>query len=42
MYAQIVIVHKCAFGCGEKTVTPIDKINGWVMKYDGQTVTLRP
>lgn len=37
-----VIVHKCACGCGEKTVTPIDKINGWVMKYDGQTVTLRP
>lgn len=37
-----VIVHKCACGCGEKTVTPIDKINGWIMKYDGQTVTLRP
>ena len=37
-----VIVHKCACGCGEKTVTPIDKENGWIMKYDGQTITLRP
>ena len=37
-----VIVHKCACGCGEKTVTPLDKINGWTMKYDGQSVTLRP
>lgn len=37
-----VAVHLCACGCGEKTVTPIDKVNGWVMKYDGQTVTLRP
>lgn len=37
-----VIVHKCACGCGEKTVTPLDKNNGWIMKYDGQSVTLRP
>ena len=37
-----VIVHKCACGCGEKTVTPIDRNYGWIMKYDGQTVTLRP
>ena len=37
-----VIVHKCACGCGEKTVTPIDKKYGWIMKYDGQTITLRP
>ena len=37
-----VIVHKCACGCGEKTVTPLDKNNGWVMKYDGQSLTLRP
>lgn len=37
-----VIIHKCACGCGEKTVTPIDKENGWTMKYDGQTITLRP
>lgn len=37
-----VIVHKCACGCGEKTVTPIDKKYGWVMKYDGETITLRP
>ncbi len=37
-----VIVHKCACGCGEKTVTPIDKKYGWKMTYDGQTITLRP
>ena len=37
-----VIVHKCACGCGEKTVTPLDKNNGWIMKYDGQSITLRP
>ena len=37
-----VIVHRCACGCGEKTVTPIDKKYGWIMKYDGQSITLRP
>lgn len=37
-----VIIHQCACGCGEKTVTPIDKKNGWVIKYDGETITLRP
>lgn len=37
-----VIVHMCACGCGEKTVTPIDKKFGWVMKYDGQAITLKP
>lgn len=37
-----VIVHKCACGCGEKTVTPLDRNNGWIMKYDGQSITLRP
>lgn len=37
-----VIVHKCACGCGEKTVTPIDQKYGWKMIYDGQTITLRP
>lgn len=37
-----VIVHRCACGCGEKTVTPIDKKYGWKMTYDGQTITLRP
>jgi len=37
-----IIVHKCACGCGEKTVTPLDKEHGWIMKYDGQTITLRP
>lgn len=45
LYACIdcnVIVHKCACGCGEKTVTPIDKEYGWKMTYDGQSITLRP
>lgn len=37
-----VIVHKCACGCGEKTVTPIDRKHGWIMQYDGQTISLRP
>lgn len=37
-----VIVHKCACGCGEKTVTPIVQKYGWKMTYDGQTITLRP
>lgn len=37
-----VIVHKCACGCGEKTVTPIDRKYGWIMQYDGQTITLKP
>ena len=37
-----VIVHKCACGCGEKTVTPINKKNGWKIIYDGESITLRP
>ena len=37
-----VIVHRCACWCGQKTVTPIDKKYGWVIKYDGQAITLRP
>lgn len=37
-----VIVHRCACGCGERTVTPIDKKYGWKMIYDGQSITLRP
>lgn len=37
-----VIVHRCACGCGERTVTPIDKKDGWKMTYDGQSITLRP
>ena len=37
-----VVVHKCACGCGDKTVTPIDKKYGWEFIYDGQAITLRP
>lgn len=37
-----VIVHNCACGCGERTVTPINKERGWLMIYDGQTITLKP
>lgn len=37
-----VIVHRCACGCGEKTITPIHSKYGWIMRYDGETITLRP
>lgn len=36
-----VVIHKCACGCGEKVVTPIDP-KGWVLTYDGDTVSLTP
>ena len=36
-----VAVHKCACGCGEKVVTPIDP-KGWILTYDGDTVSLSP
>lgn len=36
------VIHKCACGCGEIISTPLDKKYGWVMKYDGQAITLRP
>ena len=36
------VVHKCACGCGEIISTPLDKKHGWIMQYDGETVTLSP
>lgn len=36
------VVHKCACGCGEIISTPLDKTHGWIMQYDGETVTLSP
>ena len=36
------IIHKCACGCGELISTPLDKKHGWIMQYDGETVTLSP
>lgn len=36
------VIHKCACGCGEIISTPLDKKYEWVMKYDGEAVTLSP
>lgn len=36
-----VVIHKCACGCGEKVITPIDP-KGWALTYDGETVSLSP
>lgn len=36
------VIHKCACGCGEVISTPLDKKHGWIMQYDGETVTLSP
>ena len=36
------VIHKCACGCGEMISTPLDKKHGWIMQYDGETVTLSP
>lgn len=36
------VIHKCACGCGEIISTPLDKKYGWVMQYDGETVSLSP
>lgn len=34
-------VHKCACGCGNKTVTPISPID-WELTYNGKSVSLNP
>lgn len=36
-----VAIHLCACGCNEKVVTPIDP-SGWIMTYDGDSVSLCP
>lgn len=34
-------VHKCACGCGNKTVTPLSPTD-WELKYNGVSVSLNP
>ncbi len=34
-------VHKCACGCGNKTVTPLSPTD-WELKYNGESVSLSP
>lgn len=36
------VIHKCPCGCGEIISTPLDKKYGWIMQYDGETVSLSP
>lgn len=36
------VIHKCPCGCGELVSTPLDKKYGWIMQYDGDTVSLSP
>lgn len=37
-----IIVHNCACGCGNKIVLPLDKSDGWILKYDGESISLSP
>lgn len=37
-----VAIHKCACGCGNEVVTPLDEDNGWVLSYNGKNVSLDP
>ncbi|HYX09262.1 MAG TPA: DUF6527 family protein [Bacteroidales bacterium] len=34
-------VHKCACGCGNKTVTPLSPTD-WELRYNGESVSLNP
>lgn len=34
-------IHKCACGCGEEVVTPLDP-DGWAIIYNGEVVSLTP
>lgn len=36
------IAHLCPCGCGEEVITPLSKDRGWVMEYDGRSVSLNP
>ena len=36
-----VAIHKCACGCGEKVVTPLDP-SDWTLTFDGITISLYP
>ncbi|SRR5574344_326347 len=35
-------IHKCLCGCGNEIVTPFDEKNGWILSYNGKTVSLSP
>jgi hypothetical protein len=35
------VTHKCACGCGNEVVTPLNK-KGWSMTYDGESISLYP
>jgi len=37
-----VMKHKCACGCGEVVVLPIDPISGWKLTFDGDTISIEP
>lgn len=36
-----ITVHECACGCNEKVALPLAP-NQWIMKYDGQSISLSP
>ena len=35
------VVHKCACGCGNKTITPLSPTD-WRLIYNGRSVTIKP
>lgn len=37
-----VAIHKCACGCGNEVITPFHERKGWVLSYNGKTVSLSP
>lgn len=36
-----VVIHKCACGCGEEIVTPLDP-RQWTLEYNGEGISLSP
>lgn len=36
-----LVIHLCAYGCGEKVATPLSP-DDWNLLYDGETVSLYP
>ena len=44
LYVSILfatVLHGCACGCGQEVVTPLSP-TGWILTYDGQSVSLSP
>lgn len=37
-----IAVHLCACGCGSEIATPISKLHGWILTYDGENTSLHP